>query len=129
MEAGADVKRDEPWWYWLYDVQRTIYSQPGNLKLTSALGNVIPGPVETDLSAKIEDIWAKNWAKIVTAESDAQFERDYQSLIDQLMKSDWREVVAEKQQLWEQFKRDHPEGGGGHRLSDGDRDRRDPVSC
>ena len=109
LEAGADVKRDEPWWYWLYDVQRTIYSQPGNLKLTSALGNVIPGPVETDLSAKIEDIWAKNWAKIVTAESDAQFERDYQSLIDQLMKSDWREVVAEKQQLWEQFKRDHPE--------------------
>ena len=109
LEAGADVKRDEPWWYWLYDVQRTIYSQPGNLKLTSALGNVIPGPVETDLSPKIEDIWAKNWAKVVTAESDAQFERDYQSLIDQLMKSDWREVVAEKQQLWEQFKRDHPE--------------------
>ena len=108
LQSGCDYKRDEVWWVWLYGIQKQLYQKPENITKVSAIGQMIPGSIETEYSAKIEDIWAKNWAKCVNAESDAAFEENYNSLIQQLLATDWQKVVQEKKQLWDEFLRMYP---------------------
>ena len=60
------------------------------------------------MAPQIEDIWAKNWAKIILAGNAAEFESHYRSLIDRLLASDWKKVVAEKQEAWDEFLKNNP---------------------
>ena len=90
-----------------YGTQKDLIAS-GEIGKVSALNKLPPGPIESDLAPVIEDIWTKGWAKLVTAGSDAEFEESYDGLVQQLLATDWKQVVAERQMSWDTFLGENP---------------------
>ena len=111
LASGADYTRGGHWWDCLYGTQKDLIAS-GEIGKVSALNKLPPGPVESDLAPVIEDIWTKSWAKLVTAGSDAEFQQNYDSLMQQLLATDWKQVVAERQMNWDTFLAENPEIAG-----------------
>jgi putative aldouronate transport system substrate-binding protein len=107
LASGADYTRAGHWWYWLYGTQKDLIAS-GEIGKVSALNKLPPGPIESDLAPVIEDIWTKGWAKLVTAGSDAEFEESYDGLVQRLLATDWKQVVAERQMSWDTFLAENP---------------------
>ena len=107
LASGADYTRAGHWWDWLYGTQKDLIAS-GEIAKVSALNKLPPGPIESDLAPVIEDIWTKNWASLVTAGSEAEFDENYDKLVQQLLATDWKQVVTERQASWDTFLAENP---------------------
>lgn len=109
LESGAQYKRpNEYWWTWLYGIEKQLYAKPEYLTLNDPIKSLKRGKIEADNSQKIEDIFNNQWANCVNAASQNAFDDEYKKMISQLLASDWKPIVKEKQEIWNNFSNANP---------------------
>lgn len=99
------------WYDFVYGTSKNYNANKKASTMQTPLDQLTLDKNTVEIYAKMQTIYDRSWAKVVTAKTEAEFESSYKDMIGELLKTDVKGLSASVAEAWKKLLEQNPEMG------------------